>query len=111
MLPPLNKPYEDSSFAETPAITLVAGSRITRLPFRYERNMLFLQSPANCFVKELSKIVLGVFIEYFVHPTNKVYHGLTPQPRSFLRDLPYSRGVVSYTLHQSVLIIDKLTNS
>jgi hypothetical protein len=61
--------------------------------------------------KELSKIVLGVFIEYFIHPTNKVYHGLTPQPRSFLRDLPYSRGVVSYTLHQSVLIIDKLTNS
>lgn len=32
---------------------MVAGSRITRLPFRYERNMLFLQSPANCFVKEL----------------------------------------------------------
>jgi len=32
---------------------MVAGSRITRLPSRYERDMLFLQSPANCFVKEL----------------------------------------------------------
>jgi hypothetical protein len=33
---------------------MVAGSRITRLPSRYERDMLFLQSPANCFVKELN---------------------------------------------------------
>jgi len=32
--------------------------------------------------------VLGVFIEYFVHPTNKVYHDSSPQPRSFLRELP-----------------------
>ena len=33
---------------------MVAGSRITRLPSRYERDMLFLHSPANCFVKELN---------------------------------------------------------
>jgi len=35
--------------------------------------------------------MLGVIIEYSIHPTNRVYHALTPQPRSFLRELPYSR--------------------
>jgi len=32
--------------------------------------------------------MLGVIIEYSIHPTNRVYHALTPQPRSFLRELP-----------------------
>ena len=52
--------------------------------------------------KELLKIVLGVIIEYFVHPTNKVYHFLTPQPRSFLRELPTLGAFWLYTLHQVV---------
>jgi len=47
--------------------------------------------PTAIVFKELSKIVLGVFIEYFVRPTNKVYHDLTPQPRSFYRELTNSR--------------------
>jgi len=51
--------------------------------------------------KELSKIGSDVTIEHFIHPTNKVYHVLTPQPRSFLRDLPYSRGC-GLTLHHTV---------
>lgn len=46
--------------------------------------------------------MLGVIIEYFVHPTNKVYHLLTPQPRSFLRELP-TLGVLWFNaLHQTV---------
>ena len=41
------------------------------------------------------KLCWVCFIEYLVHPTNKVYHVLTPQPRSFLRELP-TLGVFGY---------------
>ena len=52
--------------------------------------------------KELLKIVLGVIIEYSIHPTNRVYHALTPQPRSFLRELPTLGAFWLCTLHQVV---------
>ena len=42
---------------------------------RYERGMIFrFTHPQNY------KILLDVFIEYSIHPTNRVYHLLTPQP-------------------------------
>ena len=103
MLPPLNKPYEDSSFAETPAILNGSGcgSR-THYLTGYEPGMIFRFTHPQIVYKELLKIVLGVIIEYFVHPTNKVYHLLTPQPRSFLRELPTLGAFWLCTLHQVV---------
>ena len=87
MLPPLNKPYEDSSFAETPAILNGSGcgSR-THYLSGYEPGMIFRFTHPQIVLKNC-KIGLDVFIEYLIHPTNQVYHVLAPQPRSFLRDL------------------------
>jgi hypothetical protein len=46
--------------------------------------------------------LLGVIIEYSIHPTNRVYHALTPQPRSFLRELPYSQQTILSDLSVSL---------
>jgi len=48
------------------------------------------------------KLCWVCFIEYLVHPTNKVYHDLTPQPRSFLRELPTLGAFWLFALHHPV---------
>jgi len=51
--------------------------------------------------------MLGVSIEYSIHPTNRVYHALTPQPRSFLRELP-TLGETMTPLNELVIFIELL---
>ena len=103
MLPPLNKPYEDSSFAETPATLNGSGcgSR-THYLSGYEPGMIFRFTHPQIVLKNCKIGVGCISIEYLVHPTNKVYHVLTPQPRSFLRDLPTLGAFWLFTLHQTV---------
>ena len=70
--------------------------------FQHSINLI-LYFPPTKIIKRTFKIWCWVyFIEYFVHPTNKVYHVLTPQPRSFLRDLPTLGAFWLFTLHQTV---------
>ena len=147
MLPPLDKPYEDSSFAETPAIfnswllqsspsvgllSLTRRSILWTHPLMFfklwtavrvinknwllkHRNRTYLMNgyePSPDLTcrqllnfKEL-EIGLGVFYWILYHPTNRVYHALTPQPRSFLRELPTLGVFWLFTLHQSVFIVE-----
>ena len=71
---------------------------------RYERGMIFRFTHPQLNFKELIKIVLGVFIEYFVHPTKQSIPGIIPATKKFFKRPSYSRSVVSYPLHQVVFL-------
>ena len=70
--------------------------------FQRSINLILYFPPTKIIKRTILKIVLGVFIEYSIHPTNRVYHTLTPQPRSFLRELPTLGAFWLFTLHHSV---------
>lgn len=58
---------------------------IAPAPLRYERNVL-LSHPAAILKRTILKIGSDVLLNTLSIRQNRVYHELSPQPRSFLRD-------------------------